>query len=189
MQSLLNEIRQCAHCKDHLPKGPRPVLSASTLSKIVIIGQAPGAVVHSSGIPWQDKSGENLRQWMNVDTTTFYNEKKIALLPMGFCYPGKGKFGDLPPRKECAPLWHQRLLSQCKEVKLILLIGQYAQEYYLEESKYKTLTNRVMHYKDYLPQYFVLPHPSPRNNLWQSKNNWFKQEVVPALQEKIHCIL
>jgi len=154
MQSLLNEIRQCAHCKDHLPKGPRPVLSASTLSKIVIIGQAPGAVVHSS-----------------------------------FCYPGKGKFGDLPPRKECAPLWHQRLLSQCKEVKLILLIGQYAQEYYLEESKYKTLTNRVMHYKDYLPQYFVLPHPSPRNNLWQSKNNWFKQEVVPALQEKIHCIL
>ena len=189
MQSLLSEIRQCTLCQKDLPKGPRPVLSASPSSKIVIIGQAPGTVVHASGIPWQDKSGENLRRWMNIDENTFYNEDKIALIPMGFCYPGKGKSGDLPPRKECAPLWHPPLLEQLKAVKLILLIGQYAQQYYLDLDKPTTLTERVKNYPDYLPHYFVLPHPSPRNNIWQAKNPWFTQEVIPALQEKVHGLL
>jgi uracil-DNA glycosylase len=185
MKMLLKEISKCTVCVPHLALGPRPVVAAHQKSKIVIIGQAPGIIVHKSGIPWDDKSGSNLRTWMNVDKSTFYNNEKIALVPMGFCYPGKGKTGDLPPRKECAPLWHSILLEQMTEVKLILLIGKYAQDYYLQQKTYHTLTETVNNFTDFMPMFFVLPHPSPRNNIWQAKNKWFAEKVIPELQKRV----
>ena len=187
MKSLLDSIAKCTECKEHLE--PNPVLTAHPKSKIVLIGQAPGLKVHQSGIPWDDKSGDNLRSWMGIDKETFYDPIQIALIPMGFCYPGKGKSGDLPPRKECAPLWHDQLLSKMKNVQLTILVGQYAQGYYLSENKMATLTATVQHFEDYLPKYFVLPHPSPRNNIWQAKNPWFGKEVLPELQETVSRIL
>ena len=189
MKKLIEEITTCTLCKEHLPFGTRPIVAASISSKIVIIGQAPGALVHKTGIPWGDKSGENLRSWMAVKKEDFYDTKKFAIIPMGFCYPGKGKSGDLKPRKECAPFWHEKLLDQLKEVELILLIGSYAQEYYLKPKLDKNLTDTVKNYRKYLPKYFVLPHPSPRNNIWQAKNEWFKHLVVPELQREIARIL
>lgn len=189
MKKLLQEIRACTICSPHLALGPRPVLAAHSDSKIVIIGQAPGLLVHKSGVAWDDKSGDNLRAWMQIDKKTFYNSEKIAIVPMGFCYPGKGKSGDLPPRKECAPLWHETLLAQIREAKLTLLIGKYAQDYYLKARKKRTLTETVRHFEEYLPQYFVLPHPSPRNNIWRAKNRWFEESVIPRLQFEIHRIL
>jgi len=187
MEQLIQEILRCDICP--LELGPRPILAAHPKSKIVIIGQAPGAVVHKSGVPWDDKSGDNLRAWLQVDKETFYDPTQIALIPMGFCYPGKGKSGDLPPRKECAPLWHMPLLDKMKDVKLTLLIGSYAQGYYLGEKAEKTLTETVRKYEDYLPNYFVLPHPSPRNFIWQAKNKWFGDAVIPKLQTKIKELL
>lgn len=189
MQELLLSISKCDVCTAKLELGPRPIVAAKVSSKIVIIGQAPGSIVHRTGIPWDDKSGENLRSWMGVNTEMFYNSKQIALVPMGFCYPGKGKSGDLPPTKECAPLWHNKLLTKIENVQLILLIGKYAQEYYLGNRLEKTLTDTVKSYKEYLPEFFVLPHPSPRNNIWQAKNEWFKKEVIPELQIKVKNIL
>ncbi|WP_299607427.1 uracil-DNA glycosylase family protein [uncultured Aquimarina sp.] len=189
MESLLSDISKCDVCASKLALGPRPVVSASEHSKIVIIGQAPGSVVHKSGIPWDDKSGQNLRSWMGIDNETFYNPEVVALIPMGFCYPGKGKSGDLPPTKECAPLWHLKLLNQMPNVQLTLLIGAYSQNYYLGNRLKRTLTESVKNYKEYLPDYFVLPHPSPRNNIWQAKNEWFKNEVLPTLQQTIEKII
>ena len=188
MEELLNEARKCRHCAEHLELGPRPVLSADRESRLVIIGQAPGSVVHGTGVPWDDKSGENLRRWLGVDSLTFYDPKKIALVPMGFCYPGKGKSGDLAPRPECAPLWHERLMAEMKQVKLTLLVGKYAQDYYLEKPS-KTLTETVRKFRDHLPQYLPLPHPSPRNNIWQAKNEWFGEEVLPVLKETVTELL
>lgn len=189
MESLLSDISKCDVCASKLALGPRPVVSASEHSKIVIIGQAPGSVVHKSGIPWDDKSGQNLRTWMGIDNNTFYDPEVIALIPMGFCYPGKGKSGDLPPTKECAPLWHPKLLTQMQNVQLTLLIGAYSQNYYLGNRLKRTLTESVRNYQEYLPDYFVLPHPSPRNNIWQAKNEWFKNEVLPTLQHTIAKII
>jgi len=189
MDSLIQEILKCTVCAPYLELGPRPVLAAHPKSKIVIIGQAPGVVVHKSGTPWDDKSGDNLRAWMQVDKDAFYNPINIALIPMGFCYPGKGKSGDLPPRKECAPLWHDTLFKYMKEVKLTLLIGKYAQDYYLPDKAEKTLTETVRNYKQYLPNYFVLPHPSPRNNIWQAKNSWFSETVIPDIRFRIKDLL
>ena len=189
MNSLTNEISKCAVCTADLPLGPRPIFAAHPQSKIIIIGQAPGLKVHKTGIPWDDPSGVNLRKWMGITDEDFYNPAKIALIPMGFCYPGRGKSGDAPPRKECAPLWHTSLLSQLKEVELILLIGRYAQDYYLNDKLRRTLTETVKDYKAYLPRYFVLPHPSPRNNIWQAKNSWFNAEVLPELKARIENIL
>ncbi|MBD81475.1 MAG: IclR family transcriptional regulator [Crocinitomicaceae bacterium] len=189
MNALLSEIKNCTVCSQHLPFPPRPVLSASPNSKIVIIGQAPGTKVNESGIPWDDKSGENLRRWLNLNNETFYDPKKIAIIPMGFCYPGKGKSGDLPPRKECAPLWHEQLFDHLKEVELIVLIGKYAQEYYLKEQMKKTLTETVRNFEAYLPRYLVLPHPSPRNNIWMKKNPWFERELLPQAKAIIGQLL
>ncbi|HLV63602.1 uracil-DNA glycosylase family protein [Galbibacter sp.] len=189
MQKLLLDIRNCTHCDKFLPNVPNPVIRASTKSKIVVIGQAPGRKVHQSGIPWDDASGANLRAWMGVDNQTFYNEDLFALMPMGFCYPGTGKSGDFPPRKECAPLWHKRLLQAMPEAKLILLIGQYAQGYYLKNLDHKNLTQRVKDFHEYLPDYFPLPHPSPRNNLWQKNNPWFKSDLLPILKAEVQQIL
>ena len=189
MDALLKEIRNCQVCAADLLLGPRPIVAAHANSKIIIIGQAPGSIVHRTGIPWDDKSGENLRAWMGITEKVFYDPKKIAIIPMGFCYPGKGKSGDLPPRKECAPLWHQALLEQLKNVELVLLIGKYAQDYYLGKQSKRTLTATVQAYQEYLPRYFVLPHPSPRNNIWMAKNKWFKKEVLPQLGKTINAIL
>lgn len=186
MHNLLTEIRSCMVCKTLLPNTPRPIVQASTTSKIVIIGQAPGQKVQNSGIPWDDASGNNLREWLGVSKETFYDEKVFALIPMGFCFPGTGKSGDLPPRPECATLWHQQLLESMKEVKLTLLIGQYAQNYYLKNNSKRTLTDTVKNYHEYLPDFLPLPHPSPRNNIWQKKNSWFKESVIPTLQDIIY---
>lgn len=183
MNKLLKEIYQCQLCSPDI--APRPVLTASRKSKVVIIGQAPGRKVHETGIPWDDKSGDNLRRWLGVSKEIFYDSEIFALIPMGFCYPGTGKSGDLPPRKECAPKWHSILLDQLTNVQLTILIGQYAQKYYLKSYLKDTLTKTVKSFEEYLPDYFVLPHPSPRNNIWQRKNPWFDQEVLPILQEKI----
>ncbi|MFD0964093.1 uracil-DNA glycosylase family protein [Pseudofulvibacter geojedonensis] len=188
MKNLKEHINQCTTCAPFFKHQPRPVCTFHSNSKIVIIGQAPGTKVHLSGIPWNDKSGENLRNWMGIDSETFYNEKLISIVPMGFCYPGKGKTGDLPPRKECAPKWHPEIFKQLKNVELVLLVGKYAQDYYLKETKKRTLTETVLNYKEYMPNYFVLPHPSPRNNIWMKKNEWFKYEVIPSLQEIIKRI-
>ncbi len=188
MEDLLAEIRACRVCQEFLPNAPKPIIQASKSSKIVIIGQAPGQKVQESGIPWDDASGDNLRKWLNIDKQTFYDEKVFALVPMGFCFPGTGKSGDLPPRPECASLWHQKTLSEMTDVRLVVLIGQFAQNYYLENSRKQTLTETVRDYKEYLPKFFPLPHPSPRNNIWQKKNKWFKEHVIQALQEKIHSI-
>ena len=185
MEQLLKEISACIHCEKHLPQGVRPVVTAHPSARIVVVGQAPGLAVHLSGIPRDDKSGDTLRNWMQVDKETFYNPEKIALIPMGFCYPGRGKSGDLPPRTECAPLWHQRLLNHMENVRLTVLVGKYAQSFYLGPAAKPTLTETVRHFEEYLPYYFVLPHSSPRNNIWQAKNEWFIQDVIPRLQEKV----
>ena len=185
MKHLINEIAACQVCTPYLEHGPRPIIQAHPNSKVVIIGQAPGLAVHQSGVPWKDKSGDTLREWLGIDSATFYDPVKVALLPMGFCYPGKGTSGDLPPRAECAPLWHQRVLELMTEVRLTLLIGSYAQTYYLGIQKKRTLTETVKAFEEYLPEHLVLPHPSPRNNIWQAKNPWFKKKVVPALHSTL----
>lgn len=187
MDVLLNNISQCCTCKAHLPLGPRPVVTANPKSKIVIISQAPGTKVHQSGIPWDDQSGKKLREWLNVTDEEFYNTENFAIIPMGFCYPGKGKTGDLPPRPECAPQWHDALLEKMPNVKLIILIGAYAQNYYLKDKK--TLTERVEDFKTYLPKYFPIPHPSPTNRFWRAKNPWFEELVVPELRDSISKIV
>ncbi len=185
MKAFLNKIQRCEVCKDHLPCGPRPVVQLSPHSKIIIISQAPGRRVHETGIPWNDASGRKLREWMNVDEVTFYNPLAFSLMPMGFCYPGKGISGDLSPRRECAPLWHSQILSIFKHTPLILLIGQYAQRYYLKKECKNSLTETVKSNKEYLPEYFPLPHPSPRNQNWVKINPWFMEEVIPELRERI----
>ena len=184
---LTKDISNCKICSDSLELGPRPVLSFSTESKIAIIGQAPGTKVHKSGIPWDDASGKNLRAWLGVDESQFYNPNIFAIVPMGFCYPGKGKTGDLPPRKECAPQWHKPIFEITQDLKYYILIGKYAQDYYLNDKI--TLTECVKNYKEYLPKYICLPHPSPRNNIWMNKNSWFKNEVLPELKGLVQSII
>lgn len=189
MKDLLNTIYQCTICKSHLPLGPRPVVTAHPNSKIVLIGQAPGTKVHQSGIPWDDQSGKKLREWLNVTDDQFYNAENFAIIPMGFCYPGKAKTGDLPPRPECAPQWHDALLENMPNVELIILIGAYAQKYYLKDHAKPTLTETVGEYRSYLPKFFPIPHPSPTNRFWRSKNPWFEQSVVPELSTTITNII
>jgi uracil-DNA glycosylase len=189
MNRLLAQIRKCRECEMHLEHGVNPVIAASPKSKIIIIGQAPGRIVHNTSIPWNDKSGDNLRNWLGIDKEVFYDADKIALMPMGFCFPGTGKSGDLPPRPECAPLWHAKLLRMMPNAKLILLVGQYAQNYYLGDKAKSTLTETVRNFKNYLPDYFPLPHPSPRNNIWQAKNKWFGEKILPELKKRASGIL
>ncbi|RNC86090.1 MAG: uracil-DNA glycosylase family protein [Balneola sp.] len=189
MEQLLKNIAQCRVCEEFLPLEPRPVVQASPTSKILIIGQAPGTKVHESGIPWDDPSGDRLRSWMNISKEIFYDPSVIALVPMGFCYPGKGKSGDLPPRPECAPLWHQLLLDSMPEIRLTLLFGTYAQSYYLKDRMKNTLSETVKSFREYLPEYLPMPHPSPRNNIWLKKNPWFEEEVIPWLRRSISSSL
>lgn len=182
LHDLLVEVRRCRYCEKELPLGASPVVRANSAAKLLIIGQAPGTKVHATGIPWNDPSGDRLRGWMGVDRETFYDDTRIAIMPMGFCYPGKGKSGDLPPRKECAELWHDKILSLLPAIELTLLVGSYAQNYYLKD-KHRTLTERVLAWREYQPKYLPLVHPSPRNKLWLKKNPWFETELIPSLRE------
>lgn len=182
--SLVEEVRKCRVCADHLPLGPRPVFQIHPEARILIAGQAPGIRVHESGIPFNDPSGDRLRDWMGIDSETFYDASKIALLPMGFCYPGTGKSGDLPPRKECAEHWRQPLLEYLPNLTLTLVIGQYAHAWHLPKQG-KTLTATVQAWQDYAPDIIPLPHPSPRNNIWLKKNPWFAEELLPALASSV----
>lgn len=183
---LLERITHCQRCEAFLPLGPRPVIQAHQQARILIVGQAPGLKVHESGIPWDDASGDRLRDWMGLDKNTFYNPQKVAILPMGFCYPGRGKSGDLPPRKECAPQWHPALLEHMPNIEITLLVGQYAQNAYLPTPHPKTLTDTVKQWETWAPEVIPLPHPSPRNNIWLKKNPWFEQQLVPFLAQTIH---
>ena len=189
MENLLKEIRQCTICEPYLPLGPRPVVQASTEARILVVGQAPGSAVHETGIPFNDPSGDRLRKWMGIEKTAFYDENLIALVPMGFCYPGRGKSGDLPPRKECADQWREQLLAKMTNIELTLVIGQYAMAYHLPETK-TTLAETVRSWgiknnSSVIP----LPHPSPRNNIWLKKNPWFEETVLPRLKKQVHQIL
>ena len=185
----VEKAKSCTICAEYLPHGCRPVFTIHPKAKINIIGQAPGRKVHESGIPWQDASGKRLRDWLGVDEATFYNPKIFSILPMGFCFPGTGKSGDLPPRSECAPKWHGVLLEMIPHIQLTLLFGQYAQKYYLGKARKKNLTETVRNWKAYLPKYIPLPHPSPRNQIWLRKNPWFMEEVLPHLKCKIDSAL
>ncbi|HAS8320817.1 TPA: uracil-DNA glycosylase family protein [Vibrio vulnificus] len=185
LEPLLTQIRACQVCASDLPLGANPVIQAHSEAKILIIGQAPGTKVHHTSIPWNDASGNRLRAWLDIEKQTFYDPKQIAIMPMGFCYPGRGQSGDLPPRKECAPLWHEALLKHLPNIELTLLIGQYAQNRYLS-NKPKTLTETVQNWQAWLPDYLPLPHPSPRNTLWLRKNPWFEEQTVPYLRQQVH---
>jgi uracil-DNA glycosylase len=188
IETLLTEIRACTLCAAHLPAGPRPVVQAHPKARILIAGQAPGRKVHESGIPFDDPSGDRLRQWLGIDRETFYDAEKIAILPMGFCFPGTGKSGDLPPRPECAPAWRAPLLAHLPNVELTLILGRYAQLYHLDAGK-QSVTAMVQAWRDVWPEKLPLPHPSPRNQLWLRKNPWFEDEVLPALRERVRVLL
>lgn len=184
LTDLLAEVRACRHCAPTLPLGPNPVLRAGETARLLIVGQAPGTKVHESGIPWNDPSGERLRQWLGIEREQFYDTANIAIVPMGFCYPGRGKSGDLPPPSECAPRWHGPLLEHMPQLRLTLLVGRYAQNYYFGDSR-ETLADRVRRFGDFAPRFFPLPHPSPRNTLWLKRRPWFEDEVLPALRERV----
>lgn len=189
LATLLRDIRACTVCAAHLPLGPRPVVRASVDARVLIVGQAPGARVHASGIPWDDASGKRLRQWLGVDDATFYDETRIALVPMGFCYPGKGRSGDNPPRPECAPLWFERLRSAMPRIELTVLIGQYAQRHVLGARRHASLTETVAAWREHGPSIVALPHPSPRNIAWFKRHPWFDDEIVPMLSERVAKVL
>lgn len=186
---LLDEIRQCRHCEEHLPLEPRPILEARETSRILLIGHAPGIRVHESGIAWNDLSGKRLRNWMGISDEDFYNDAKVAIVPMGFCYPGTGKTGDLPPRKECAELWHDRLMEHLRSVKLTIVMGTYAITWALGNRQKRNLTETVAAWKEFTPEMIPLPHPSPRNNRWLKKNEWFESDVLPWLKRRVKRVL
>ncbi|MHB1201463.1 MAG: uracil-DNA glycosylase family protein [Polaromonas sp.] len=188
LETLLTAVRNCHACEVHLPLGPRPVLRVGETARILIVGQAPGVRVHTTGIPWDDPSGERLRAWMGVDKDTFYDESRIAIIPMGYCYPGRGTSGDLPPRRECAALWLDQLLAWMPEIELTLLVGQYAQRHFLGGRRKPSLTETTMAWREYAPQFIPLPHPSPRNQPWLKLHPWFEGDVIPALQARISAL-
>lgn len=188
IDEVLRQIRQCKVCEASLPLGANPVIRAHQDARIMVIGQAPGMRVHQTSIPWNDPSGDRLRHWMGLTREQFYNERDIAIMPMGLCYPGKGRSGDLPPRKECAPLWHERVMALLPNIQMTLLVGQYAQNYYLRD-KPKTLTETVKRWQQWAPQWLPLPHPSPRNTFWLKNNPWFETDVVTYLKQEVNRLL
>jgi len=184
---LHEEIKACTICAEHLPLGPRPVVQFSATSRILIVGQAPGTKVHASGVPWDDDSGDRLRGWIGLDKPDFYDAAKVAIMPMGFCYPGKAKGGDAPPRKECAPLWHDQILAHLPRTRLTLLVGSFAQRHYLPHTRRLSLTERVRQgeqVSDALGTVIPLPHPSWRVRMWMAKNPWYETETVPLLRSR-----
>jgi len=186
----VKEARACRICLDKLPHGVRPVLQVSKTAKILIAGQAPGAKVHATSIPFDDASGDRLRNWMGISAEQFYDPAQIAILPMGFCYPGTGKSGDLPPRPECAPRWRQDFLDLMPQISLMLVIGTYAAKWHLGARRQKTLTETVLGWQDFISDGLLpLPHPSPRNNIWMKKNQWFETDVLPVLKTRISRVL
>ncbi len=190
LDSLLAEIHACRLCAKHLPLGPRPVVRIAGSARILILSQAPGTRVHETGLNFNDRSGDRLREWLAMDRDTFYDHSRVAVLGMGFCYPGRdAKGGDLPPRPECAPLWHPRLLAELPQAALTLLVGSYAIDYYLPESRYPSMTETVRAWRDYLPQYWPLPHPSWRTTAWEQKNPWFKRRLLPELRRRVAALL
>jgi uracil-DNA glycosylase len=186
--SLLTQVRACTLCAAYLPLGPRPVVQLHPSARLLIAGQAPGRKVHETGVPFDDASGERLRAWLGISREVFYDERQVAILPMGFCYPGTGKSGDLPPRPECAPAWRAPLLAGLQRLQLTLVIGQYAQAYHLPNVE-ATLTDAVLAWRDHWPGVVPLPHPSPRNNLWLKRNPWFEVELLPVLRERVAQLL
>lgn len=189
MDALLAEIRSCNACAAHLPMGARPVVQASASARLLIVGQAPSLTVHTTGVPWNDKSGEQLRRWLGIDRDVFYDPARVAIMPMGYCYPGRGRSGDLPPRRECAALWHQRLLARMKHIELTLLIGQYAQRHFLGNASKGGVTETVEAFAEYAPRFIPLPHPSPRNTGWFKHHPWFERDVLPVLRERVRRVL
>lgn len=185
LAALAAEARACTRCVPELPLGPRPVFQVAETATVLVAAQAPGTRVHESGRPFTDPSGDRLRSWMDVDEVTFYDPARIAILPMGFCYPGRGRSGDLPPRPECADSWRRHFLEQLPDIRLTLVIGQYARDWHMPASRGRTLTETVRAWESYGPAVVPLPHPSPRNNLWLKKNPWFEREVVPALAVRV----
>jgi uracil-DNA glycosylase len=188
LDSLLEEIRHCRICEPELPFGARPVLQCAQAASILIAGQAPGSKVHASGILFDDASGDRLRGWMGIDREMFYDPGRIAILPMGFCYPGTAKSGDLPPRRECAATWREALLRQLPRLELTLVLGQFAQDYHFE-NRSASLTARVRDWRTYWPEMLPLPHPSPRNNRWFKQNPWFDAELLPELRAQVNQLL
>lgn len=188
LQNLIEEARACRLCAAHLPLGPRPVFLVGPEARLLIVGQAPGRRVHETGIPWNDPSGENLREWLALDRARFYDTRHVAILPTGLCFPGSGVRGDLPPRAECAPRWHPRFRDEMPGIRLTLLIGMHAQAYYLGRRRKRTLARTVRDHEEYLPEYFPLPHPSPRNRLWMKRHPWFAQDVLPALRRRLRAL-
>lgn len=186
--ALLKAVRACTLCRKHLPLGPRPIVQLHPHAAIVIAGQAPGRKVHETGVPFNDPSGDRLRQWLGVTREVFYNRRQIALLPMGFCYPGTGTAGDLPPRPECAPAWRAPLLAQLHRVQLTLVLGQYAQAYHFGGAA-ASVTARVKSWRTHCSELIPLPHPSPRNNGWLRQNPWFERELLPAVRERVAAVL
>ncbi|WP_422088932.1 uracil-DNA glycosylase family protein [Variovorax sp.] len=189
MDALLAEVRACRACAVHLPLGPRPVVQAGASARLLLVGQAPSLTVHKTGVPWDDRSGEQLRRWLGVGRAVFYDPARIALMPMGYCYPGRGTSGDLPPRRECAALWHDKLLAQMPHIELTLLIGQYAQRHFLGKTARGNVTGTVEAFADYAPRFIPLPHPSPRNTGWFKHHPWFESDVLPALRERVRLAL
>ena len=189
LDTLLVDVRACQVCVPHLPLGPRPIVRAGADARILIVGQAPGARVHASGIPWDDASGDRLRNWLGIDATTFHDESQFAIIPMGFCYPGRGNGGDKPPRRECAQLWLDSLLEKLPKIQVTLLIGQYAQQHFLGSQRKPSLTETVRAWKEYAPAFVPLPHPSPRNQPWFQRHRWFESEVLPMLRERVELLV
>ena len=187
---LLSEIKACQICKGLLPFDPKPIIRFNKNSKIAIIGQAPGNVVHKSGLSFDDRSGDTLREWLGVTKDEFYNPNNFAIIPMAFCFPGKAKSGgDAPPRKECAKAWHEEIFKELNSIELIILVGSFAINYYLKRTKKKNLTETVRHFEEYYQIHFPIVHPSPLNFRWHSKNQWFIENVVPVLQLRVREIL
>lgn len=189
LERLLAAIRACALCADHLPLGPRPVLVAASSARLLIAGQAPGARVHATGVPWNDASGERLRAWLALDRAAFYDASRVAIVPQGFCYPGTAGGGDLPPRPECAATWHDRLLALLPDIELVVAAGAYAQAFHLGRRRRRTLTETVRAWRDYAPALVPLPHPSWRNNGWLARNPWFERETLAYLRARIARLL
>jgi uracil-DNA glycosylase len=185
LDGLLRAVRACHACDAHLPLGARPVLQAGTTARILIVGQAPGAKAHASGVPWDDRSGERLRAWMDIDAETFYDRDRVAILPMGFCFPGRAASGDMPPRRECAELWLDHLLAKLPRIELTLLVGQYAQAHFLRQSGHASVTATTRNWRAHAPRMLPLPHPSPRNIAWFKANPWFDSDLLPVLRRRV----
>ena len=189
LQTLVNEISACQICSGELPLKPRPVLQVDQRARILVAAQAPGRKVHETGIPFNNPSGDRLRDWMGIPPATFYDPSKIAIVPMGFCYPGSGKTGDRPPRPECAAAWRVELLGKLPDLQFTLVIGQYVAAYHLRSSHMSTLTETIKAWRNYWPTIVPLPHPSPRNQIWLRKNPWFSRDILPALRKRIQEVL